>query len=54
MELGNIFLIEVSQAQKTKSDMFSLICQFRSRANAAMFLDLDHMTRGVHIQEIWD
>jgi hypothetical protein len=25
---------------------------FRSRENAAMWLDLDHMTRGEHIQEI--
>jgi hypothetical protein len=26
---------------------------FRSRANAAMWLDLDHMTRGEHIWEVW-
>jgi hypothetical protein len=25
---------------------------FRSRANAAMWLDLDHKTRGEHIREI--
>jgi hypothetical protein len=25
---------------------------FRSRENAAMWLDLDHMTRGAHIREI--
>jgi hypothetical protein len=25
---------------------------FRCRANAAMWLDLDHMTRGEHIREI--
>jgi hypothetical protein len=25
---------------------------FRSRANAAMWLDLDHMTRGEHIRKI--
>jgi hypothetical protein len=25
---------------------------FRSRANAAILLDLDHMTRGEHIQEV--
>jgi hypothetical protein len=35
MELKNIILSEVSQAQ-TKNLMFSLICDFRSRANAAM------------------
>jgi hypothetical protein len=27
---------------------------FRSSANAAMWLDLDHMTRGEHIWEIWE
>jgi hypothetical protein len=26
---------------------------FRSRTNAGMWLDLDHMTRGEHIWEIW-
>jgi hypothetical protein len=26
---------------------------FRSRANAAMLLDLDHTLRGEHIQEEW-
>jgi hypothetical protein len=25
-----------------------------SRANTAMWLDLDHMTRGEHIGEIWE
>jgi hypothetical protein len=52
MELENIILSEVSQAQKTKNRMFSLICDFRSRANAAMWLDLDHKKRGEHIREI--
>jgi hypothetical protein len=27
---------------------------FRSRANAAMWLDLDHMTRVEHIREIYE
>jgi hypothetical protein len=51
MELENIILSEVSQAQKTKNHMFSLIWRvdFRSRAKAAMWLDLDHMIRGEHI-----
>jgi hypothetical protein len=52
MELENIILSEVSQAQKTKYLMFSLICGLRSRANAAMWLDLDHMTNGELIREI--
>jgi hypothetical protein len=49
MELENIILNKVSQAQKTKNCMFSLIRG--SRANTAMFLDLGHMTRGEHIWE---
>jgi hypothetical protein len=47
MELENINLSEVSQAQKTKSSEISyeIVCSpsyvdFRSRANAAMWLDL--------------
>jgi hypothetical protein len=27
---------------------------FRSRPNTAMWLDLDYMTRGEHIREIWE
>jgi hypothetical protein len=27
---------------------------FTSRANATMWLDLNHMTRGEHILEIWE
>jgi hypothetical protein len=53
MELENIILNEVSQAQKKKNRMFFLIADFRSRANAAMLLDLGHMTRGEHICEEW-
>jgi hypothetical protein len=49
MELENIILSEVSQAQKTKNCMFSPYANFRSRADAAMWLDWDHMTRGEHI-----
>jgi hypothetical protein len=52
MELENIILSEVSQSQKTKNHVFSLICGLRSRANAAIWLDLEQMTRGEHIQEI--
>jgi hypothetical protein len=49
MELENIILSEVSQAQKTKNHTFSLYADFKSRANAATWLDWDHMTRGEHI-----
>jgi ABC-type antimicrobial peptide transport system ATPase subunit len=52
MELENIVLIEVSQAQKTKIICSPSYMDFRSRANAAMCLDLDHKTRRQHIQEI--
>jgi hypothetical protein len=40
MELKNIILSEVSQAQKTKNCMFSLICGLRSRANTANVVKL--------------
>jgi hypothetical protein len=46
MELENIIPSKVSQVQKT------LIYRFRSRANAAMWLNLDHMTKGENIWEI--
>jgi hypothetical protein len=45
MELENIILSEVSQAQKTKNYMFFLIVDFRSRVNTARGLDFGHMIR---------
>jgi hypothetical protein len=52
MELENIILSEVSQAQKNKNSLcFPSYADYRSRANATMRLDLDHMTRGEHIWE---
>jgi hypothetical protein len=53
MELENIILSEVSQAQKTKIVCFPSYVDFRSRANTAMWLDLGHMTRVEHIWEVW-
>jgi hypothetical protein len=53
MELENIILSEVSQTQKTRNHCSPSYVDFRSRANTAMLLDLDHMTRGEHIWEIW-
>jgi hypothetical protein len=53
MELDNIILSEVSQAQKNKNCMFSLRSDFRSRAMAVMFLDLGHTLSGEHIWEVW-
>jgi hypothetical protein len=49
MELERIILSEVSQAQKTKNHMFSLI-DFRLKANAVILLDKGHMVRGEHIE----
>jgi hypothetical protein len=51
-ELENIILSDVSQAQKTKNICSPSYADFRSRANAAMWLNLDHMTKGEHIREI--
>jgi hypothetical protein len=53
MELKNIILSEVSQAQKTIIACSPSNADFRSRANTAMCLDLVHITRGEHIKEIW-
>jgi hypothetical protein len=52
MELDSIILSEVRQAQKTKIICSPSYADFRSRAKAAMLLELGHMTRGEHIQEI--
>jgi hypothetical protein len=53
MELENNILSEVSQAQKTKILCSPSYVDFRSRANAAVWLDWDHMTRGEHIWVIY-
>jgi hypothetical protein len=51
MELENIILSEVSQAQKTKIVCSPSYVDFRSRANTAMWFDLGHI-RGEHIREV--
>jgi hypothetical protein len=51
VELENIILSEVSQAQKAKNCMFSLICNFRSKTNAVILLDMGRTLRGEQIQE---
>jgi hypothetical protein len=53
MELENIILSMVSQSQKTKNHISPSHADFRSRANAAMWLDWHHMTRGEHLREAW-
>jgi hypothetical protein len=49
VELENIILSEVSQAQKTKNRRSPSYVDFRSKANAVILLDLGHMLRGEHI-----
>jgi hypothetical protein len=50
MELENIILSEVSQAQKAKTLMFSLICGLY-KTNAVILLDMGHTLRGECTQE---
>jgi hypothetical protein len=51
MELENIILSEVSQAQKPNIVCSPSYADFRSRANVAMLLDLGHTLSGEHIRE---
>jgi hypothetical protein len=53
MELENIILREVSQAQKTKIVCSPSYVDFSSRANIAVLFGLGHMLRGEHIREVW-
>jgi hypothetical protein len=53
MELENIILREVSQLRRPKILCSPSYADFRSRAKAAMWLDLGHMIRGEHIREVW-
>jgi hypothetical protein len=52
VELENIVLSKVSRLKKPKIICSPSYAGFRSRANAAMWLDLDPMTRGEHMLEI--
>jgi hypothetical protein len=51
MELENIILSEVSQAQKAKNHISPSYVDFRSKTNAVILLDMGHTLRGKHIQE---
>jgi hypothetical protein len=51
MELENIMLSKVSQAQKVKNSTFSLICRYRPKTNAIILLYMGHTLRGKHTQE---
>jgi hypothetical protein len=46
MELENIIL-------RPKIVCSASYADFRSRANAAMWLEMGHMTRGEHLREAW-
>jgi hypothetical protein len=52
MELENMILSEVSQAQKAKSCRFSLICRLRPKANAAILWDMGHTKGRPHMRGI--
>jgi hypothetical protein len=52
MELENITLSKVSQAQKAKNLMFSVIRGIIDpKINAVILLNMGHTLRGEHIQE---
>jgi hypothetical protein len=52
MELENIILSEVSQAQKTKNHMSSLICGLWIKGKHIKGLDFGHMIRQEHAREV--
>jgi hypothetical protein len=51
MELENIILSDVTRLRRLKIVCSPSYADFRSRANAAMWLDLGHTLRGEHIWE---
>jgi hypothetical protein len=53
MELENIILSEVARLRRPKILCPASYVDFRSRANAAVLLDLGHTLRGEHIREEW-
>jgi hypothetical protein len=48
---GKIYLSDVSQDQKIKNHMLSLICDYRPKTNTVMVLDMGHTLRGEHTLE---
>jgi hypothetical protein len=53
IELENIILSEISQAQKAKNHMFSSYADVKPKTNTIILLDMGHMLRGECIQEKW-
>jgi hypothetical protein len=50
MELENVILSKVSQAQKAKNHKFPLICRL-PKTNAVILLDMGHTLREEHARE---
>jgi hypothetical protein len=48
-----LFWLSLARLRRPKIICSSSYADFGSRANTAMWLDLGHMLRGKHIQEIW-
>jgi hypothetical protein len=46
VELENIILSKVSQAQKAKNACFPSCMDYRPKTNAVILLDMDHTLRG--------
>jgi hypothetical protein len=51
MELENIILSEVGQAQKAKNHTFSLIWDYWPETNAVILLEMGYTLRGECVQE---
>jgi hypothetical protein len=51
MDLENIILSEISQAQKANNCMFSLICRLETQNKCIILLNMGHTLRGEHVQE---
>jgi hypothetical protein len=53
MEMENFIPARLARLRRPKIVCSPSYADFRSRANPAMWLDLGHMIRGEHIQEVW-
>jgi hypothetical protein len=51
MELENVILSEVSQAQNTKIRIFSSYADYRPKTNVVILLDMGHPLREEHARE---
>jgi hypothetical protein len=51
MELENIMLSEISQAQRSKITCSPSYADYRPKVNAVILLDMGHTLRGEHTRE---